>query len=181
MRVFDAEVNKTFDGKKHIEWLEVLAGEKAKKQTGEWLPTDTLEAAKVYKVAIKGPVRGGIRSLNVSLRQFLDLYACVRPVRYFEGTPSPAKHPERMNVVIFRENTEDVYAGIDWEMGSPQAEKLIAFLSTELGKRIRPDSGLGIKPMSATGTKRLVRMAILRGHAARRPNTPTTASSTRAR
>ena len=153
-----------FDGKKRVEWFEVLAGEKAKAQTGEWLPTDTLEAAKTYKVAIKGPlttpVGGGIRSLNVSLRQLLDLYACVRPVRYFKGTPSPVKHPDRMNVVIFRENTEDVYAGIEWEKGSPEAEKLINFLFSEFGKRIRPDSGIGIKPISVFGTKRLVRMAV---------------------
>ena len=164
VRVFNAAVSKVFDGKKRVEWFEVLAGEKAKTRTGEWLPTDTLEAAKAYKVAIKGPlttpVGGGIRSLNVSLRQLLDLYACVRPVRYFKGTPSPVKHPEQMNVVIFRENTEDVYAGIEWEQGSPEAEKLINFLSSEFGKRIRPDSGIGIKPISVTGTKRLVRMAV---------------------
>ena len=164
VRVFDAAVSKVFDGKKRVEWFEVLAGEKAKAQTGEWLPTDTLEAAKTYKVAIKGPlttpVGGGIRSLNVSLRQLLDLYACVRPVRYLKGTPSPVKHPDRMNVVIFRENTEDVYAGIEWEKGSPEAEKLINFLFSEFGKRIRPDSGIGIKPISVFGTKRLVRMAV---------------------
>ena len=164
VRVFDATVSKVFDGKKRVEWFEVLAGEKAKAQTGEWLPTDTLEAAKTYKVAIKGPlttpVGGGIRSLNVSLRQLLDLYACVRPVRYFKGTPSPVKHPDRMNVVIFRENTEDVYAGIEWEKGSPEAEKLINLLFSEFGKRIRPDSGIGIKPISVFGTKRLVRMAV---------------------
>ena len=164
VRVFNAAVSKVFDGKKRVEWFEVLAGEKAKTQTGEWLPTDTIEAAKAYKVAIKGPlttpVGGGIRSLNVLLRQVLDLYACVRPVRYFKGTPSPVKHPERMNVVIFRENTEDVYAGIEWEQGSPEAEKVINFLYSEFGKRIRPDSGIGIKPISVTGTKRLVRMAV---------------------
>jgi len=131
---------------------------------GEWLPNDTLEAVRTYKVAIKGPlttpVGGGIRSLNVTLRQVLDLYACVRPVRYFAGMPSPVTHPERMNVVIFRENTEDVYAGIEWAKGTPQAEKVIEFLSREMGKRIRPDSGIGIKPISEFGTKRLVRMAI---------------------
>jgi isocitrate dehydrogenase len=119
---------------------------------------------RTYKVAIKGPlttpVGGGIRSLNVTLRQVLDLYACVRPVRYFTGTPAPVTHPELMNVVIFRENTEDVYAGIEWARGTPQAEKIIAFLEREMGKRIRPDSGIGIKPISETGTKRLVRMAI---------------------
>ena len=164
VRVFNAAVEKAFDGAKRVVWFEVLAGEKAKAQTGEWLPTDTLEAAKAYTVAIKGPlttpVGGGIRSLNVSIRQLLDLYACVRPVRYFNGTPSPVRHPERMDVVIFRENTEDVYAGIEWEQGSPQAAKLIEFLSKELGKRVRLDSGIGIKPISITGSKRLVRMAI---------------------
>lgn len=164
VRVFDAVVKKIFDGRKHVVWFEVLAGEKAKEKTGEWLPVDTLEAATAYRVAIKGPlttpVGGGIRSLNVSIRQKLDLYACVRPVRYFQGTPSPVKHPERMDVVIFRENTEDVYAGLEWERGSSQAMKLIEFLSKELGKRVRPDSGLGIKPISETGSKRLIRMAI---------------------
>jgi isocitrate dehydrogenase len=142
----------------------VPAGEKAKEQYGEWLPNDTLEAVRSYKVAIKGPlttpVGGGIRSLNVTLRQVLDLYSCVRPVRYFEGVPSPVKHPELMNVVIFRENTEDVYAGIEWAKGTPQAERVIEFLATEMGKRIRPDSGIGIKPMSEFGSKRLVRMAL---------------------
>ena len=164
VRVFDAAVRKTFDGAKRVVWFEVLAGEKAKQQTGDWLPSDTLEAARVYKVAIKGPlttpVGGGIRSLNVSIRQLLDLYACVRPVRYFKGTPSPVTHPERMNVVIFRENTEDVYAGIEWEQGSAQARKLIDYLAKELGKHVREDSGIGIKPISITGTKRLVRMAV---------------------
>ena len=164
VRVFDAAVQKAFGGGKRVVWFEVLAGEKARERTGEWLPTDTLEAARAYKVAIKGPlttpVGGGIRSLNVSIRQLLDLYACVRPVRYFAGTPSPVRRPEQMNVVIFRENTEDVYAGIEWEQGSPQAEQLIEYLSTSFGKRIRRDSGLGIKPISITGSKRLVRMAI---------------------
>ena len=164
VRVFDAAVQKVFNGSKRIVWFEVLAGEKAKKSVGEWLPKDTLEAAKYYKVAIKGPlttpVGGGIRSLNVSLRQILDLYACVRPVRYFKGTPSPVTHPERMDIVIFRENTEDVYAGIEWERNSPEVEKLIKFLGDELGKRVRSDSGIGIKPISTMGTKRLVRMAI---------------------
>ena len=164
VRVFDAAVRKAFGDRKRVVWFEVLAGEKAKERTGEWLPADTLEAARGYKVAIKGPlttpVGGGIRSLNVSIRQLLDLYACVRPVRYFAGTPSPVRHPEQMDVVIFRENTEDVYAGIEWEQGSPQAEQLLDYLSTSLGKRIRRDSGLGIKPISITGSKRLVRMAI---------------------
>jgi isocitrate dehydrogenase len=164
VRIFDAAVAKAFGGKKKIAWFEVPAGEKAKDQYGEWLPNDTLEAVRTYKVAIKGPlttpVGGGIRSLNVTLRQVLDLYACVRPVRYFAGTPSPVKRPELMNVVIFRENTEDVYAGIEWAKGTPQAERIIEFLSSEMGKRIRPDSGIGIKPISEFGTKRLVRMAI---------------------
>ena len=164
VRVFDAAVNKAFGDRKRVVWFEVLAGEKAKERTGEWLPTDTLEAARAYRVAIKGPlttpVGGGIRSLNVSIRQLLDLYACVRPVRYFTGTPSPVRHPEHMDVVIFRENTEDVYAGIEWEQGSSQAAQLLDYLSTSFGKRIRRDSGIGIKPISITGSKRLVRMAI---------------------
>jgi isocitrate dehydrogenase len=164
VRVFDAAVRKAFDGKRKIEWFEVPAGEKAKDQYGEWLPNDTLEAVRSYKVAIKGPlttpVGGGIRSLNVTLRQVLDLYSCVRPVRYFAGMPSPVKRPELMNVVIFRENTEDVYAGIEWARGTPQAERVIEFLASEMGKRIRPDSGIGIKPMSEFGSKRLMRMAL---------------------
>jgi isocitrate dehydrogenase len=164
VRVFDAAVKKAYGGKRRLAWFEVLAGEKAKTQVGEWLPNDTLEAVKAYKVAIKGPlttpVGGGIRSLNVTLRQVLDLYACVRPVRYFAGTPAPVTHPERMDVVIFRENTEDVYAGIEWAKGTPQAERVIEFLSKEMGKRIAPDSGIGIKPISETASKRLVRMAI---------------------
>ncbi len=164
VRVFDAAVKKAFAGERRIAWLEVLAGQKAKDSTGQWLPAETLEAVKAHRVAIKGPlttpVGGGIRSLNVTLRQVLDLYACVRPVKYYKGTPSPVKHPERMDVIIFRENTEDVYAGIEWARGTPQAAKLIEFLSHELGKHIRADSGIGIKPISETGTKRLVRMAI---------------------
>ncbi len=164
VRVFDAAVQKAYRGKRRLAWFEVLAGERAKQQTGEWLPNDTLEAVRAYRIAIKGPlttpVGGGIRSLNVTLRQVLDLYACVRPVRYFAGTPAPVCHPERMNVIIFRENTEDVYAGIEWAKGTPQAEKIIEFLEREMGKRVRPDSGIGIKPISETGSKRLVRMAI---------------------
>src|SRR5213082_720798 len=167
-RVFDAAVAKTARGKRRVEWLEVLAGEKAFKETGNWLPDATLDSIRAHRVAIKGPlttpVGGGIRSLNVTLRQLLDLYACIRPVRYFEGTPSPVKNPERMNVVIFRENTEDVYAGVEWEQGTPEAAKLIEFLNKEMlkggKKQVRTDSGVGIKPMSITGTKRLVRMAI---------------------
>ena len=164
VRVFDAAAKKAFAGRRRIAWLEVLAGEKAKDSTGQWLPAETLEAVRSYRVAIKGPlttpVGGGIRSLNVTLRQVLDLYACVRPVKYYKGTPSPVKNPEWMDVVIFRENTEDVYAGLEWARGTPQAEKLIEFLSHELGKQVRADSGIGIKPISETGTKRLVRMAI---------------------
>ncbi len=164
VRVFDAAVKKAFGGRKRIVWFEVPAGEKANTQHGEWLPNDTLEAVRAYKVAIKGPlttpVGGGIRSLNVTLRQVLDLYACVRPVRYFTGTPAPVTHPERMDVVIFRENTEDVYAGIEWAKGTPQAAKVIEFLDKEMGKKVRADSGIGIKPISEFGTKRLVRMAI---------------------
>ncbi len=164
VRVFDAAVKKAFGGRRRLAWFEVPAGEKAYKDHGEWLPNDTLEAVRAYKVAIKGPlttpVGGGIRSLNVTLRQVLDLFACVRPVRYFAGTPAPVTHPERMNVVIFRENTEDVYAGIEWAKGTPEARKIIEFLEKEMGKRVRPDSGIGIKPMSETGSKRLVRQAI---------------------
>jgi isocitrate dehydrogenase len=164
VRVFDAAVAKAFGGRKKIAWLEILAGEKAYKATGEWLPGESVDAVRTYKIAIKGPlttpVGGGIRSLNVTLRQVLDLYACVRPVKYYAGTPAPVTHPERMNVVIYRENTEDVYAGIEWAKGTPQAERIIEFLEREMGKRIRPDSGIGIKPISEFGSKRLVRMAI---------------------
>jgi isocitrate dehydrogenase len=164
VRVFDAAVKKAFGGRRKLAWFEVPAGEKAFKDHGEWLPNDTLEAVRAYKVAIKGPlttpVGGGIRSLNVTLRQVLDLFACVRPVRYFAGTPAPVTHPERMNVVIFRENTEDVYAGIEWAKGTPEARKIIEFLEKEMGTRVRPDSGIGIKPISETGSKRLVRQAI---------------------
>lgn len=164
-RVLDAAVEKAYSGTKAIEWLEVLAGEKAYKLTGKWLPDETLSTIKEYVVAIKGPlttpVGAGIRSLNVTLRQELDLYACVRPVRYFDGVPSPVKHPEYVDMIIFRENTEDVYAGIEWPKGSPEAKKVIDFLNNEMGKPIRLDSGIGIKPMSEFGSKRLVRKAIL--------------------
>jgi len=164
VRVFDAAVRKAFGGKRRLEWFEVPAGEKANKEHGEWLPNDTLEAVRAYRIAIKGPlttpVGGGIRSLNVTLRQILDLYACVRPVRYFTGTPAPVTHPEQMNVVIFRENTEDVYAGIEWAKGTPEAKKIIEFLEREMGKKVRPDSGIGIKPISETGSKRLMRKAL---------------------
>ncbi|MDO8094996.1 MAG: isocitrate dehydrogenase (NADP(+)) [Candidatus Brocadiales bacterium] len=164
VRVFNAAVSKAYKNKKCINWKEIFAGEHAFNEFGEWLPKDTLDAIKKYKVAIKGPlttpVGGGIRSLNVTLRQELDLYACVRPVRYFDGVPSPVKNPEKLNVVIFRENTEDVYAGIEYKKGSPEAKKIIAFLEKELGKKVRKDSGIGIKPMSVFGSKRLVRRAI---------------------
>jgi isocitrate dehydrogenase len=167
-RVFDAAVEKAYGGNRRVAWLEVFAGEKSYNQFKEWLPQDTVEAIHDFRVAIKGPlttpVGGGIRSLNVTLRQVLDLYACVRPVRYFEGVPSPVRNPERMNVVIFRENTEDVYAGIEWKSGSAEGKRLIDFLNNEMlkggTKRVREDSGVGIKPISPTGTKRLVRRAI---------------------
>jgi isocitrate dehydrogenase len=162
--VLDGAVARVYGGARAVAWLEVLAGEKAKAETGEWLPAATLEAIRRYRVGIKGPlttpVGGGIRSLNVTLRQALDLYACVRPVRYFAGVPSPVREPAKVDMVIFRENTEDVYAGIEWEQGSPAARELIAYLAQHLGKRVREDSGIGIKPVSATGSKRLVRKAI---------------------
>ncbi|MER1959297.1 MAG: NADP-dependent isocitrate dehydrogenase [Solibacillus sp.] len=166
-RVIDAAVAKAYNGEKKIEWLEVLAGEKAFNQTGEWLPQDTLDKINEYLIAIKGPlttpIGGGIRSLNVALRQQLDLYVCLRPVRHFEGVPSPVKRPEDVKMVIFRENTEDIYAGIEFEAGSEQAKKIIDFLQTEFGtKNIRfPEtSGIGVKPVSQEGTHRLVRSAI---------------------
>ena len=162
-RVLDGAVAKVYGGERAFAWFEVLAGEKAKAATGQWLPADTCEAIRAYRVAIKGPlttpVGGGIRSLNVALRQILDLYACVRPVRYYPGTPSPVRRPEAVDMVIFRENTEDVYAGIEWPAGSPEALRLIADLAA-LGKPVRADSGIGIKPVSETGSKRLVRQAL---------------------
>ena len=164
--VLDAAVAKAYDGDRSIAWFEVYAGEKAKTRFDSWLPDDTLRAMDRYLVAIKGPlttpVGGGFRSLNVTLRQKLDLYACVRPVRWYRGVPSPVKHPELVDMVIFRENTEDIYAGIEYAAGSPEAEQLIAYLQNELGATIRfPDtSGIGIKPISEEGTKRLVRSAI---------------------
>ncbi len=168
VRVFDAAVEKAYQGTRAVAWYEVFAGEKAKARFQNWLPDDTVSAIREFRVAIKGPlttpVGGGIRSLNVALRQILDLYGCVRPVKYYSGVPSPVKHPERMNIVIFRENTEDVYAGIEWEEGTPDCARLIEFLNKDMlkgsKKQIRLDSGIGIKPMSVTGTKRLVRMAI---------------------
>jgi isocitrate dehydrogenase len=163
-KVFDAAVEAVYGSTRQVVWHEVLAGEKAFQQTSNWLPQETLDAITRYHIAIKGPlttpVGGGIRSLNVSLRQLMDLYVCMRPVRYFPGVPSPMKRPELLNVVIFRENTEDVYAGIEWKQGSPEAAKVIDFLNREMGKQIRPDSGIGIKPMSVTGSKRLIRRAI---------------------
>ena len=168
LRVFNAAVERAYKGKRRVAWYEVFAGEKAKAKFDTWLPDDTVEAIREFRVAIKGPlttpVGGGIRSLNVALRQILDLYACVRPVKYYQGVPSPVKHPERMDVVIFRENTEDVYAGVEWEEGTPECARLIEFLNKDMlkggKKQIRLDSGVGIKPISVTGTKRLVRMAI---------------------
>jgi isocitrate dehydrogenase len=162
-RVLDGAVEKAYAGGRSIAWFEILAGEKAHAQTGEWLPEDTLTAIRDFRVAIKGPlttpVGGGIRSLNVALRQLLDLYACVRPVRYYPGTPSPVRRPEAVDMVIFRENTEDVYAGIEWPAGSAEAKKLIEVLGG-MGKKVRADSGIGIKPVSETGSKRLVRKAL---------------------
>jgi isocitrate dehydrogenase len=167
-RVFDAAVERAYGGRRKIAWFEVFAGEKSFNQFKEWLPKDTIDAIRDFRVSIKGPlttpVGGGIRSLNVTLRQVLDLYACVRPVRYLEGVPSPVVHPEHMNVTIFRENTEDVYIGIEWRSGTPEVKKLIDFLNNDMlkgtTKKIREDSGVGIKPISPTGTKRLVRRAI---------------------
>lgn len=166
-RVIDAAVDKAYSGNRSIVWKEVLAGEKAFNLTGDWLPQATLDAINEYIIAIKGPlttpIGGGIRSLNVALRQSLDLYTCLRPVQYFQGVPSPVKHPEDVDMVIFRENTEDIYAGIEYPMGSDQAQKLIKFLQDELGVtkiRFPGSSGMGIKPVSEEGTKRLVRAAI---------------------
>jgi isocitrate dehydrogenase len=163
-RVFDAAVEKSYDGKKNIVWFDVYAGENANEKYGEWLPQDTIDAIRDYIVAIKGPlttpVGGGFRSLNVTLRQVLDLYACVRPVKYYKGTPSPVKAPERMDLIIFRENTEDVYAGIEYKSGTPEADKVRKFLVEEMGANIREKSGIGIKPISAFGSKRLVAKGI---------------------
>jgi len=162
--VINAAVKKAFNGKRKIHWMEIYAGEKSYNNYGKWLPDETPEAIKNYHIAIKGPlttpVGGGIRSLNVSLRQILDLYACIRPVRHFEGVPSPVAKPGALNVVIFRENTEDVYAGIEWESGSDIANRIIKMIKEEYHKDIRENSGIGIKPISPFGTKRLVRKAI---------------------
>jgi isocitrate dehydrogenase len=172
-RVFDAAVQKAYGGKKKIAWFEVYAGETAKNKFDNWLPDDTIEAFKEFLVGIKGPlttpVGGGIRSLNVALRQMLDLYVCLRPVQYFQGVPSPVKHPEKVNMVIFRENTEDIYAGIDYQAGSPEAKKILEFMQRELpaalkkvrfGKEAADQIGIGIKPVSKPGTERLVRAAL---------------------
>jgi len=162
--VLDAAVAKSYNGSRAIQWLEILAGEKAFRQTGEWLPQETIDALKKYVVSIKGPlttpVGEGMRSLNVTLRQVLDLYACVRPVRYYQGVVSPVKEPGQVDMIIFRENTEDVYAGIEWQAGSEKANRVIEFLRNEMGASIRDNSGIGIKPISEFGTKRLVRKAI---------------------
>lgn len=162
--VIDAAVEKAYAGKKRIAWMEIYAGEKANELYGEWLPQETFSAIREYIVAIKGPlttpVGGGFRSLNVTLRQVLDLYACVRPVKYYDGVPAPVTQPQKMDVVIFRENTEDVYSGIEWQQGSSEADEIISFINSKFKKNIREDSGIGIKPISITGTERLVRKAI---------------------
>ena len=162
--VVDTAVQTAYNGEKRIVWFDIYAGENAMAKYNEWLPQDTFDAIEYFRVALKGPlttpVGGGFRSLNVTLRQVLELYACVRPVRYFQGVPAPVTHPEKMDVVIFRENTEDVYAGIEWEQGTPEVKKFIELLRTEMGVEVREDSGIGIKPISIFATKRLTRMAI---------------------
>ena len=162
--VVDGAVAKAYNGSRKIEWKEIYAGEKANSKFGTYLPEETIEAIKEYVVSIKGPlttpIGGGIRSLNVTLRQRLDLFACVRPVRYFINVPSPVKHPEKLNIIIFRENTEDVYAGIEWEAGSVEAKKVISFINDNFNKSILSESGIGIKPMSEFGSRRLMRMAL---------------------
>ena len=163
-RVLDAAVERAYAGRREIGWVEVLAGEKAQRQTGSWLPDETIAAFREHLIGIKGPlttpVGGGIRSLNVALRQILDLYVCLRPVRWYPGVPSPVKRPDLVDMVIFRENTEDIYAGLEVEAGTPAATKLISVLEQEFGWNLRPDSGIGIKPVSETGSKRLIRAAI---------------------
>ncbi len=164
MIVWNEAVNIAYNGKRKIAWKEIFAGEKAHEKTGKVLPDETFEAIREHIVAIKGPlttpVAGGYRSLNVTMRKVLDLYTCVRPCGYYKGVPSPVKNPGALNVVIFRENTEDVYAGIEWQQGTPEVKKVIDYLNTEMGTNIREDSGIGIKPISITGTKRLVRKAL---------------------
>ena len=173
-RVFNSVIERVSGGKRRVEWLEVLAGEKAFQQTGSWLPEATLDAIRRHRVAIKGPlttpVGGGIRSLNVALRQLLDLYACIRPVRYFAGVPSPMREPEKLDVVVYRENTEDVYTGVEYAAGTPEASKLLAFLRDQFGAKIRDGSALGIKPMSRFGSQRLVAKAIEYAIKSRRPS-----------
>ena len=162
--VFDAAVEKSYGGSRKIVWYEIFAGEKAFRRFGEWLPQGTVDAVRALRIAIKGPlttpVGGGIRSLNVALRQLLTLYSCIRPVKWYPGVPSPMKHPEKLDVVIFRENTEDVYAGVEWRQGTADAGKVIDFLNGEMGRAILPDSGIGIKPISISGSKRLARAAV---------------------
>ncbi|MBW1918529.1 MAG: isocitrate dehydrogenase (NADP(+)) [Deltaproteobacteria bacterium] len=164
VRVLDAAVSQAYAGRRRIVWQEILAGEKAAQQCGSYLPPESLTAIQEYLVALKGPlttpVGGGFRSLNVTLRQVLELYACIRPVRYYPGAPSPIKTPEKVNMVVFRENTEDVYAGIEWPAQSPEARKVIEFLNSQLGCDIAPEAGIGIKPMTAAGSQRLVRKAL---------------------
>jgi len=164
VKVFDAAVAKAYGGQRQVEWLEALAGEKGFAETGQWLPEETLQMLRDYRVGIKGPlttpVGGGIRSLNVTLRQVLDLYACVRPVRYYKGVPAPVRFPEKVDMVVFRENTEDVYAGIEWPAGSPEANRLVSYIKEHFNKEIRPGSAIGIKPMSKEASQRLVRRAI---------------------
>jgi isocitrate dehydrogenase len=173
-KVFDAAVQKASSGKRSIVWREVLAGEKAFNQSGSWLPEETLAVIREHRVAIKGPlttpVGGGIRSLNVALRQILDLYACIRPVRYFAGVPSPVKEPRKLDVVIFRENIEDVYAGIEYKAGSAEADAVIEFLTTRFNAKIRPGSAIGVKPMSRFGSQRLVVKAIQYAIRRKRPS-----------
>jgi len=162
--VFDEAVKKAYGGGRRIVWKEVLAGQKAYDATGSWLPDETVDALREYIVGIKGPlttpVGGGIRSLNVALRQMLDLFACVRPVRYYQGTPSPVKRPELVDITVFRENTEDVYSGVEWREGTAEARRVIEFLNGTMKTSIREDSGIGVKPISITGTRRLVKMAV---------------------
>ncbi len=164
VRVLDAAVERSYEGSKRIAWKEVLAGQKAFDETGDWLPAETIDAFQSHLIGIKGPlttpVGGGFRSLNVALRQILDLYVCLRPVRWYQGVPSPVKRPELVDMVIFRENTEDVYAGKELEAGTPDAEKAIAFFKEQYGWDVRPDSGIGVKPISETGSKRLIRAAL---------------------
>ncbi|MCB2156081.1 isocitrate dehydrogenase (NADP(+)) [bacterium] len=173
-RIVDAAVEKAYGGKKKIVWFDIYAGDASQEKYGEWLPDDTIKAIKEYLVAIKGPlttpVGGGIRSLNVALRQILDLYSCVRPVRWFRGVPSPVNRPDLLDVVIFRENTEDIYKGIEFKEGTPEAKKMIGLLKDEFGKEVNADSGIGIKPISISGSKRLVRMAIEYAIAKKKPS-----------